>query len=225
MGETETETTEKTLDEIVSEIDQKFQTRLSEQENKIQEKLNSLKEKTVTESSWGAESDDEDVFITKKELKKIVGDLKNETQKEFPKVAEKILETKLEQKNVKTSRDTQAFKDFPALNQESKEYSPEFFTLVKKEIDGRISRGRSEDDPDLIYDCAAIVQATNPKFAYKLQDLARQETRVRDNEEGNFNIRKRSTNDVEQPSERQIELAKKFNLTEADLKKHFARQR
>jgi hypothetical protein len=106
------------------------------------------------------------------------------------------------------------------LNAESSHYNSEFKNAVKKEMDERIERGRSVDDPDLIFDCAAIVKATNPRFAQSLEEQANNEVRRKNNGESGFTVRKVGTETVGTPNARQLELAKKWNMPEDFLKQH-----
>ena len=218
----EKETTENKEIDIISEIDKKFQSRMSEQEIKIAEKIASLSSKGKdekegkSESELYGESEDDGDFITKKDLKKVIGSVLNEAEKK----TEKILETKLNHRTEKSSRDSEAFQSFPMLNPQSPHYNREFTAAVKQELDSRVARGKSNDDPDLIYDCAAVVKATNPKWSKNIDEEVREQTRQLDNREGGFVVRKGSGESPATPNARQLELAKAWGVSEKDLKEH-----
>lgn len=211
---------EKPISEFMEAFDQKLQSRLSEQESKINEKISSLKAPTKESSEepdWNAAADDDEEIVTKKDLKRIL----NESRNEFKKDAEKVVKSTLSHVSVKANRDQQAFKDFPFLNPESESYSEEFTTAVKKEINSRISRGKSSEDPDLIYDCAAIVKATNSKFMRTVDEKMRDQVRQQNNLEAGLTVRGKSNQDTRAPNARQLELGKNMGLSEDFLKNHF----
>ena len=217
------ENKEKPITEYFEEFDQKLQSRLNDQESKINEKINSLKspqKESDPEPDWSTAAGDDEEIVTKKDLKKIL----NESRNEFKKDAEKVIKSTLTTVSTKANRDQQAFEDFPVLNPKSKSYNHDFYSAVKKEINDRISRGRSAEDPDLIYDCAATVKATNPKFTRSIDEQARDQARQMDNLEANFSVRGGSTQTTFTPSARQVELGKNMGMSEEFLKEHFKKR-
>ena len=219
---------EKPISDMFNEFDEKLQSRLLEQESKIAEKINSLSKSSVSSSQksqtedeiWNAASDDDEEIITKKDLKKYLSDFENKAQK----LAETLVETKLAEVTTKAGRDQQAFMEFPLLNPQSSSFSKEFTEAVKKEIDTKLSRGRSKDDPDLIYDCAAIVKATNPKFMKNIDDQVREQDRVYGNTMAGFTVKGTSSKDSNTPNARQIELGRNMGIDEKFLKDHFKKR-
>lgn len=223
MGD-EADKKEKSATDIIAELDSKFQSRLKEHESTIAEKISSLKEKPKgeeeSEPKWDAESGDDDEFITKKDIKKFIGGVANEVKKE----TKKEIVSELNHRGMKANRDSEAFSRFPMLNPESQNYSAEFTAAVKKELDARVARGRSVEDPDLIYDCAASIKATNPRWSKTMDEEVTEQVRRADNAANSFNVRQGNKESTGTPSARQLELAKSFGLSEDSLKNHLKKQ-
>ena len=178
------------------------------------------KEAKEEELDLGDDDDDEDdAFVSKKDLKEFF----KKMQKEVTDTSRRVTGEVLNEKNVKASRDQEAFKEFPMLDTGSSQYNPEFAKAVKEEIKAKLSRGRSQEDPDLIYDSAAAVKATSPKFWKSSDELAQDEARRLNNKEGSFDVRGKGKNDRNAPTARQLEYAKKLGLSTEYFTKNYKR--
>jgi hypothetical protein len=116
--------------------------------------------------------------------------------------------------------DAKAFTDFPMLSRQSQLYDKEFEDAVRNEVARRVKRGRSQEDTDLLYDAAATVKATSPKWAFDVHKKVLEEQRKFNNQEGHFSGPSKTRVLTGKPNEHQIELARKVGLSTARLEKH-----
>lgn len=107
------------------------------------------------------------------------------------------------------------------LDPSSAQYDTGFVGAVEAEIDNRLKRGKSAKDIDFLYDSAAVVKATNPKWARKLEEQAHEQQRQYNNSQNNFAIRGKSKADSWKPNAKQVEFGSKLGLSKESLERHF----
>lgn len=219
--ETAEETKVDPIDEIVAKINKTVESKLDVQMDAVQKKLDSIKvpeQKEPEPMAW--DEDDEDGYVTMKGLKTVIERTLAEAQKSSKNITQEALSASIQ----KVTMDDRAFSDFPQLNQHSQHYDGEFVAAVTSEIGNRVDRGRSREDIDLLYDAAATVKSTNPKFAQNLLDKVKEEQRVNANLQASFNaggVKKQSSS---KPTEFQIDFAKRVGLTQEKLEAHLKKQ-
>lgn len=198
---------------IVDKMDKKF----SEFNHNIDTKLETLKSKSKESDVEETEDDiDDDSYITKKDLKMFGKAIVEDVNKLTKKTADEVFE----HKTTKMARDEEAIRDFPLLDNRSKEYSDSFYKEVENEIKRKVKNGRNSEDPDLIYDAAAFVEKRwVNEGKYMPKALADRINQNKNNSEDNFDVKGggKKSND---PNPRQIELAKRFGMTKERLTQH-----
>lgn len=111
------------------------------------------------------DSNKESEYISKKDLPKILEAMKQE--------AAKSANQAVSDRSAKDQMDMKAIQDFPMLSRSSASFDPDFFKEVEKEINRKVSNGRNSSDPDLVYDAAAVVKASNPRFQASMDAVAK----------------------------------------------------
>lgn len=211
------------IDEIVAKINKTVESKLDVQMDAVQKKLDSMKTPEPKEPEpkmeWD-EDDDDDGYVTMKGLKTVIERTLEEAQKSSKNITQQALSESIN----KSAMDDKAFNDFPELNQHSQRYDGEFASAVTNEIGNRVGRGRSRDDVDLLYDAAATVRATNPKFAQNLLDKVKEEQRVNANLQAGFNAGGGKKVVTSKPTDYQRAFADRVGLTQEKLEAHLKKQ-
>jgi hypothetical protein len=171
-------------------------------------------------------TDEDDVPITKKELKqefsKFLADVKKAAADQSKEVAEKTYE----EKSSKNLRDNQAFQDFPEMLPGHESHNPDFEKEVNKEVSRRIKTGKSTDDPELVYDAASNVYAKMVREKKLVpKNVAERELQEQNNREDSFSVGGRSKRDASRPTKGMVELGKRMNVSEEAIQKHLDRSR
>ena len=212
------------FEKLAASIDEKIKGRFDGLSKKLDEKLPSKKEE---EFKWPHEidQDDEDAPVTKGQLKSSLEGIVTKLLEKSEKNSFDITNQLLSQRENRLQRDSEAITKFPMLNPKSESYDKDFEGEVEKEIDKRIKRGRSRDDIDLLYDAAASVKATNVKFSRAIEEKISDENRRYNNQESQFGVRGKSSQNSGKPTDAQIELANKFGMSKDNLEKYMKRSK
>lgn len=218
--------------EIVAKVNESLSAQLGPIKGQIavlESKIES-KGKETPASNKGENNDDEFKFvgedlddddpITKKDLKKVVEMVADKTAKIADSKARETVNEVIVERNTKVSRDRQALKDFPMIDDNRDEYDEKFLTEVDQEMAGRIQRGRAKNDPDLLYDAAAAVKnrwVDQGKLAPR--HLADEERRRLNNQEDNFDARGGNGRQGGKwtPNDYQVNLAGSFGMSKERL--------
>lgn len=192
------EAIEKINENVMSKIDTSF--------TALEEKLNSQK-KPVKEDDVDLFDDfDDDDKITKDDIKKIVTETFNEHQKKF--------ESRNEQLSRKAKRDAEAVRDFPELDQQSGVYNDKFFREVGKEIERRVKNGKSNDDPDLVYDATSAVAVRGYREGwYAPKEKAKRVNTKQNSNDDSFDLNDGNQNKAGKMSEYQLKMASQLGLS------------
>jgi len=146
------------IDEALKNIDAKLKEKLHSDEEKfasLEKKLDSLEvndEPPPQKKSWLDEGDETE-FISKKDLKNMVGELKREVVDTSRSESKRLID-EITNKN---SMDAKAFEEYPELDKRKKEYNPVFHKEVQGDMVQRVNRGREPHETDLLYDSATHV--------------------------------------------------------------------
>lgn len=212
------------LDALVNSINTKVDATLAGITSKMDTKINSMATKPVEkvkEETFDDLFGDEDDSVSREDLKKVIPAMVNKAAEIAAKNTQKIMT----ENTVKNNRDFEAIRDFPMLNKTHDSYSPEFEAEVGKEIARRKQSGRSENDPDLVYDAAAVVKAINPKWHKEETKKIQEENRRFNNNQNNFSVKGGGTQtDNSKPTEDQYALGMSFGMSKDALDKQFKRQ-
>ena len=126
---------------IESRLTEKMSTGLSSIEKKLKT------EEPPAEDSWA----EEDGYLSKTDLPKVSEQISSQVEKRLAERNEVMAK--------KQRRDFQAVNEFPEMNPQHPAFNKRFHAEVAKEIEARVNNGRKADDMDLLYDCAAAVNA------------------------------------------------------------------
>jgi len=189
--------------EALAAIEKTVSAKLDAGMSNLEKKL--VKPEEKEEEPWEPESDD-DTPLTRKEAAALFQKAKKEN------------ETANEVKTKKQMMDSRAMQEFPELNQASPHFMKKFHDEVSKEISQRVSRGRSADDVDLVYDCTAAVAARGNREGWLNQrEKIQREAARRNATEDNFDGAGRGAQTSSEPSEEQTRFASTVGLTKEKL--------
>lgn len=199
----------KKIDEQASKHDMK----LSSVDKKITD-LNKPDDKEVDEDWSTGDDDDEEVLVKKSELKSIVDTAVKKATEAASKAAEKTVGVTLSARAKRDEIDLKAFKDFPYLHRASDDFNERFEKEVTDEMKRKVDNGRSNADPELLYDAAAVVAQRGRSAGW----LATKEDAERFVDRGNarsesFSVHKRKHEGSDKPSADQTAFATQLGLT------------
>lgn len=211
------------LDAINRNLTEKMDKGISDLKTTFESKIDAIKSSAGADDEQVADEEDaeDDGFVTKKDLKKVTKVIFEEATKKSKENAEKVFE----QKQSRYQRDEQTAQDFPMLNKASKEFSEDFYREVEAEVSNKIKKGRSEEDPDLIYDAAAVVEKKwirDGKYAPK--NIVEKANQMANYREDNFNFSPTQSS-TSGPNEAQIALANRLGLSKEKLAQHMKKIR
>jgi hypothetical protein len=202
----------KSLDEKMSGIDQKL--------DAITPKEKEPKEEDIFRFQ-SDEEPEEETAVTKKDLaafgetiaKKVLGE------------AKKIADRTYEEKATKQSRDWEAGRDFPLMNNGSKDFNQEFVKDVFNEVQRRHQSGRSKEDRDLVYDSAAAIYAKWINGGkYIPRKSAERDAQDANNRDDHFEFSGRRSNPSKGPNERQMNIGAQLGLSAEQVKQAIEKQ-
>lgn len=182
---------------------------------KLDKGLSSIKDKLEKpepqDEEW-VDDGEEDQPITKKELAEILRKKERES------------ETRYETRTRKQIRDAQIIQDFPEMNKNSPAFSRKMFDEVGKELDLRMKRGKSPEDPDLLYDATAAVAARGVREGwYQPKAQIHRENVRRNSRDDSFEITDSGGSTSTEPNEAQVRLASRVGLTKEKLAQHLGK--
>lgn len=218
---TETEKKESGVDveKLIADLDSNMQKKLDGQVSRLAETIKAKGDEADEESEDWSESDDDDAYVTKKDVDKLLAKVERVAETK----ARKATSETLNENSAQAARDAQALRDFPYLDQNSPHYDPKFVVAVEKQVESKMKRGRGSD-PDLLYDSAAVVKATNAKWSRPLKEQAEEETRKYNNRFDSFSSRGKSHTDSLKANEKELEMAGRLGMSKERLeeiwKKH-----
>lgn len=225
---------ENSFDEAIKNINRNLEENLKpikDGMDNFASKLDSMKKDDKDDNNL--DFGDEETYVTKKDLKDFKNSIGSQILSEAKKTSQEVANRTYESKLNKDSRDVEALRDFPLMNQSSSHYDDKFYADVDKEILRRVGGGSSQDekkkiseDPNLLYDAASNVYSRWVRQGrHAPAALAERETRDLNNREDNFEVKARRSVDSWKPNESQIELANKFGLSKERLTQHFEKIR
>jgi hypothetical protein len=181
----------------------------------VDKKLTDLSTPEEEEETWNREDDDEEMLVKKSELKTIVDTAVKKATEAASKAAEKKVDATLSEKAKREQADVAAFKDFPYMNKESQDFNERFFKEVTDEMQRKVQNGRSNADPELLYDAAAVVAQRGRKAGWLVtpEDAERMVDRANARGES-FDVQRRKTDTSNKPTSDQIAFATQLGLTE-----------
>lgn len=193
--------------DVVGNIEKIVSEKVSEGISAIEKKLDSSP-KAVSEDLdidlWGDSEDSEEV-ISKKDIPKIIKQVKESVVKETKEA--------METSSRKKQRDFEAMRDFPELSKESPHFSKRLYNEVSNEIDRRVKGGKAQDDVDLIYDSAsATVNRGLREGWHKPHFLSKKEIISRNTKDDSFSLTGDTVNSGG-PTEGQLKYAKQAGLS------------
>jgi hypothetical protein len=214
---------EKEIDyeKITSSLDEKVSQKLDGFLDKVKEEVKP-KEEPKDDFKWTADDDESESYVTKKDLKEIVTKTLEKSKEISEESAKKTTDSTIQAKEARLTKDRQAVTDFPMLSN-GQYYDKEFVEAVSKEMDARIARGRHKDDPDLMYDSAAVVKARSGKWDKTMQEKVLEETRDFNNQQSRFTAKGKGKKGPSGPSESQKELARKMGMDTEKFVERFKR--
>lgn len=195
--------------------------RLNDHHTKLDQKISSLSLGKGDDAGDDDDDMDEELVVSKK-------DLKNYIDSALSKYDQKVKQTigeSLQSSSQKASLDEQAMRDFPMLNAQSGSYSKEFQAEVQKEMRRRVSGGSNQDDPNLVYDSAAKVFASNFKYQQMKTSYVEEKARQLNNKDGSFDFTTKQKPFSQGISDAQLDLAKKLNMDVNKVKERFKKKK
>lgn len=206
-------------DSVINAINAKVDEKFNDQSLKLDDaisKLNSLdKDSDKKISSWLDDIKDDEEYISKNDVRKIIQDLKNSMKSDF----DKLIDTKISTKDKMRERDAEAFQDFPQMNPSSNEFDKKFSDEIKQEVDRRASSNKNErTNPELLYDVASKIYSKWVRQGLivpsSIANKMKQETDLKDQ---TLTLKEKKLKGSNKPSASQIELAKNMGLSEERL--------
>ena len=218
------------ISEITSKVSDEVSSKVAVQLEELSKKIDSKKEeKDESDFSWLEEDMEEKeekkestikASTLEKFAEKLLGSVRHELDK-YREESSRLVDRKIDAKESVKSINIATLRDFPMLNPNSPEHDKEFVDLVRSEINARVARGRSEQDPDLIYDAAAGVKARSNKWNTSQKEEAEKEVRRANNRDASFQIRGSGKQDKTTLSAYQLQLARESGLKDDRMKELF----
>lgn len=187
---------------------------------KIEEKFSGMDKKIDSLAAKREENDedlDDDLVVSKKDLKKLVASELENAKKEIKGSITESLSVSAKQK----AFDDQAFEEFPFLSKRSSLYSKDFESDVQKEIKSRVSDGVANDDPRLLLDATRAVAVSNPKYLKLKREYVEEHMRELNNRDGSFSMRTNHKERGSEPTSQQLDLAKRLGMDVNKVKESF----
>ena len=200
-------------------IDMKLGEGLDRLENKIEAKLEKKDNDDFLFSNHGDENGEDEVPITKKELRSILAVEREKMQKEVLEKSEKTAIRLLDKKTNKQIQASGALRRFPQLNQDNPLFNKKFSEEVSNEINKRLAGGRSTDDADLLLDAASAVKLSwIDRGVWRDKTKAEAEALRLNNQEDNFSFSPSKNGRVGALTDSHYEAAAKYGMNRERFK-------
>lgn len=212
------------LNKKIDEQATKHETKLSSIDRKIESLADVEDVEEEKKETWETDDDDDEVVVKKSELRTIVDTAVKKATDAATKAATKTVSTTLSANAKRQEKDVEAFKDFPYMNKQSEEYNERFLKEVTDEMQRRVGNGRSREDPELLYDSAAVINQRGRSQGWLLTQEDADRVIDRHNSRGeSFSVTKRQKQDDNQPTPAQIEAAMSMGMKKEDFLKQYAK--
>lgn len=219
------------INKIIESVNSTLKDKLSEQNDNIDgkfsdidKKIDSMQTKPKEEGFFGYDSKDEDDdgYITKKDLKTFSQFLKKTILTEATDITKTTVNNAIESKTSQNARDTAAMTEYPMMNKQSPEFNKEFYDAVTNELKLRTARGRDPDnDSDLLYDSASAIFSRWAKTGKHItKAMAKNQYYNSNSKEDSFSTDGTNKNASKALNSRQIELAARFGMNKETITQH-----
>lgn len=173
--------------------------------NIVREVREIVKPEPAAKKSWMDDDEDDTAYVTKADLRNTLRDVVNEVKGETRTVAKTVVA----EHSTKSSRDVQALRDHPEINNET------YLKEVETEMFARVQRGRNPEDPDLFSDSVtAVYDRAVRQGRITPAHLAKRRNERDDAGEDNFHMGDAPPRKDERPSASTLAIARRMGMSE-----------
>lgn len=200
------------IDNITARLEDKFKShdeRLDTFGKNLAAEVKSIISPPEKKKSWLDDSEDDEAYVTKSDLKNML----RETVKEVRSDSKTVARSVVEEHSSKANRDVQSLRDHPEIN------TKENLQKVEQEMMARVSRGKNPEDPDLFADSVAAVYSRGVSQGWIVPShLVKGRKDKDDADEDNFDMGGNPPKSNAGPSASSIAIARKMGLSEEKFK-------